>query len=259
MSLTWEQVAEIRTELDAHIAGSGLRPLARMLGERYDVTDDTILEVWAGRTHAAVEPTDLPRLDTEAQGKPGSARWLAWHAISEHGSAQKYTELQGLLALLLARPAPRHIVEIGGYFGGTLWALDQLREKPGHLICVDLLVMDGKMEGAAGVDYELVQADSHDPATRQRVEELLAGDPVDFLFIDGDHSLAGATADWDMYSPLVRPGGVVAFHDTGIEHENQSAHEVIPLWLRLTETHDTVHIFGTHEENHWGGIGVVFL
>jgi predicted O-methyltransferase YrrM len=36
---------------------------------------------------------------------------------------------------------------------------------------------------------------------------------VDFLFVDGDHSLEGVTRDYELYAPLVRPGGVVAFHD----------------------------------------------
>jgi predicted O-methyltransferase YrrM len=39
-------------------------------------------------------------------------------------------------------------------------------------------------------------------------------DPVDFVFIDGDHSEAGLLADWDAWSPLVEPGGIVALHDS---------------------------------------------
>jgi len=37
--------------------------------------------------------------------------------------------------------------------------------------------------------------------------------PIDFLFIDGDHSYAGVKSDFEMFAPLVRAGGVVAFHD----------------------------------------------
>jgi predicted O-methyltransferase YrrM len=36
---------------------------------------------------------------------------------------------------------------------------------------------------------------------------------VDFVFIDGDHSPDGVRDDWDAWSPHVKPGGVVAFHD----------------------------------------------
>ena len=37
--------------------------------------------------------------------------------------------------------------------------------------------------------------------------------PIDFLFIDGDHSEEGCRRDWDMWHGFVEPGGVVAFHD----------------------------------------------
>ena len=37
--------------------------------------------------------------------------------------------------------------------------------------------------------------------------------PVDFVFIDGDHSPEGVREDWEVWSPHVPPGGVVAFHD----------------------------------------------
>jgi predicted O-methyltransferase YrrM len=38
--------------------------------------------------------------------------------------------------------------------------------------------------------------------------------PVDFVFIDGDHSEHGLLADWSAWSPLVEPGGIVALHDS---------------------------------------------
>ena len=38
--------------------------------------------------------------------------------------------------------------------------------------------------------------------------------PVDFVFIDGDHSEDGLLADWRAWSPLVEPGGIVALHDS---------------------------------------------
>lgn len=37
---------------------------------------------------------------------------------------------------------------------------------------------------------------------------------VDFIFIDGDHSFAGLEGDWNGWSPLVAPGGIVALHDS---------------------------------------------
>jgi predicted O-methyltransferase YrrM len=40
-----------------------------------------------------------------------------------------------------------------------------------------------------------------------------AAGPADLVFIDGDHSEAGVRTDWEQWSPLVAPGGVVLFHD----------------------------------------------
>jgi len=36
---------------------------------------------------------------------------------------------------------------------------------------------------------------------------------VDFLFIDGDHSLECCRSDFENYSPLIKVGGLVALHD----------------------------------------------
>jgi predicted O-methyltransferase YrrM len=41
----------------------------------------------------------------------------------------------------------------------------------------------------------------------------LKDNKVDFLFIDADHSYEGVKKDFEMYSPLVRKGGIIAFHD----------------------------------------------
>ena len=38
--------------------------------------------------------------------------------------------------------------------------------------------------------------------------------PIDFIFIDGDHSYEGVKRDWELFVPHVKPFGVVVFHDT---------------------------------------------
>jgi predicted O-methyltransferase YrrM len=38
--------------------------------------------------------------------------------------------------------------------------------------------------------------------------------PVDFVFVDGDHSEAGLLSDWNAWSGLVEPAGIVALHDS---------------------------------------------
>lgn len=57
----------------------------------------------------------------------------------------------------------------------------------------------------------LITGRSEDSGTLERVRACL--DSIDVLFIDRDHSYEAAARDWSIYHNLVRPGGIVAFHD----------------------------------------------
>jgi hypothetical protein len=37
---------------------------------------------------------------------------------------------------------------------------------------------------------------------------------ADILFIDGDHSYSGVKTDYEMYKDVVKPGGIIVFHDS---------------------------------------------
>jgi hypothetical protein len=41
---------------------------------------------------------------------------------------------------------------------------------------------------------------------------------IDFLFIDADHSFGGVKEDFDTLYPMLKPGGLVAFHDVDRTH-----------------------------------------
>jgi hypothetical protein len=85
---------------------------------------------------------------------------------------------------------------------------------------------------------------------------MLEGELLDFLFIDGDHSLKGVEQDWLDYGPLVRAGGIVAFHDikTCTYHVRAGCY-VHDFWASLSGTKMELR----SDENVWGGIGVVFV
>ena len=38
-------------------------------------------------------------------------------------------------------------------------------------------------------------------------------EPIDLLFIDGNHDYEAVLQDYEQWSPLVKPGGMIAFHD----------------------------------------------
>jgi predicted O-methyltransferase YrrM len=137
---------------------------------------------------------------------------------------QERAELVQLLQLL-QKTTPRTIVEIGTGSGGTLFLLARVARPDATLISVDL--PHGEFGGGypswrvplfrafAGEQQhiELIRANSHLDATRAKVARLLAGRPLDFLFIDGDHTYEGVRTDFTMYGSLVGTGGIVAFHD----------------------------------------------
>jgi predicted O-methyltransferase YrrM len=43
---------------------------------------------------------------------------------------------------------------------------------------------------------------------------------LDFLFVDGDHSLEGIKRDWADWSPRMAAGGIIALHDTRLPAHN---------------------------------------
>lgn len=180
---------------------------------------------------------------------------VAREAILTHNALQKGGELAGFLALV-ADVDPQVVVEIGSDVGGTLWAWQQLSSHP-RVIGVTLA--DGPFGSAARVEVnghgcEIVYGDSHNPATVDRLTGLLEGSPVDVLFIDGDHTYQGVKSDFEMFSPLVRPGGVIGFHDI-CDHPNVAACKVKAFWDSLVWDGDREEI--VTDPPIWGGIGVL--
>ena len=129
------------------------------------------------------------------------------------------------LAELIRLQKPRTVLEIGTAAGGTLFLLSRMAAPDAHLVSVDL------PGGACGGGYpswrgdiyrrfaapeqrmSLFRADSHSTETLERVKQLLDGSAVDVLFIDGDHTYEGVKRDFELYSPLVRDGGLIGLHD----------------------------------------------
>jgi len=92
-----------------------------------------------------------------------------------------------------------------------------------------------------GQTIHLIRGDSHDPATLDLTRRYLDGHDADFLFIDADHTESGVRSDYAMYSPLVRAGGIIAFHAIGI---NRPEYGVKKLWQELSATQPSRSILG---------------
>jgi predicted O-methyltransferase YrrM len=160
------------------------------------------------------------------------------------------------------------VVEIGTAKGGTLYIWARTNPQAELIVSIDL---PGGLFGG-GYDkrrvrlykeftydrlatrMECLRCDSHAASSLEQLKAILAGRAIDFLYIDGDHAYDGVKMDFQIYAPLVRKGGLVAFHDivtTG------NGHDVCLFWNEVKARYP-------HEEfvqNRSGsmGIGVLHL
>ena len=87
------------------------------------------------------------------------------------------------------------------------------------------------------------------------VKKKLPADGLDLLFIDGDHTYDGVRRDYEMYSPLVKPGGVIVFHDICTHAAELNCH-VDQFWNELKQ--DRAHLeFVENPAQGMYGIGVI--
>lgn len=169
------------------------------------------------------------------------------------------------LAEMVKKQSCKYIMEIGTFRGGTLFVFSQLAAPGATVISLDFhSSFFGRVYGALqkpllrkfvrnGKSLFMIREDSHLPQTLNAIRRILNGHELDFLFIDGDHSYEGVREDFMMYSPLVREGGLIAFHDIA---ESGGSREVHRLWSELKpnyDHHEFIHVTGDRAM----GIGVL--
>ena len=135
-----------------------------------------------------------------------------------------HTEGEAEVLRRLAGTAGR-VVEIGVYEGSSSVVLVDAMAPDAILHLVDPYVETALRAGWRGVEQATrrtvgrAAARHGGPQLRWHVctsEEAARGwpgNPVDLVFIDGDHSAEAARLDWEMWSPHVPSGGHVVFHD----------------------------------------------
>jgi predicted O-methyltransferase YrrM len=148
---------------------------------------------------------------------------------------------------------PKYIVEVGTAGGGTLLLWSRIADPNATIVTIDL--PGGEFGGGSSFlrvplfrrlplptqTLHLIRGDSHQQSTVELTKSYLGGNPADFLFIDADHTEPGVRSDYGMYSPLVRKGGMVAFHDIAI---TRPEYGVRKLWLELKNGRQTREIIG---------------
>ena len=181
--------------------------------------------------------------------------------------AQVLQEIEALLNIVNQHKIDI-MLEIGTCSGGTLFLFSHILNGNAKLISLDMPQGDF---GAGYKDYKmpfytnfahgnqtvhLVRADSHSKASLKKIEGLLKGVKLDFLFIDGDHTYEGVKKDFEMYSPLVRKGGLIAFHDIAI-HTTESGCNVHQFWEEIKCSYKYEELIKDVNQK-WAGIGVLY-
>jgi predicted O-methyltransferase YrrM len=176
---------------------------------------------------------------------------------------QIHSEIVALLHLVRDLH-PQRVLEIGTASGGTLFLFATVAPPDGKLVSVDwepyrdhpcnparLRLYRHFAQGRQTI--RVLKADTHDTSTVARVKQELEGQ-VDFLFIDGDHSYEGVARDAELYLPLVRPGGIAAFHDVCPDHA-RNATGVADWWRDFSRSHAADEIIEDRKQAGYG-IGI---
>ena len=195
---------------------------------------------------------------------------LAKTAIKK-GAMQKAKELSSLISFLKKRKLSI-IVEIGTAKGGTFYVWCKIAQPKAVIISIDL------PNGIFGGGYTLndtkkfrkykhgkqklhfLRNDSHKQSTKKKLIEILNGNKIDFLMIDGDHRYAGVKKDFQSYSPLVKQNGIIAFHDI-LFHPEIPKCKVDKLWNEIKTNYKHKEFIDKNdicERGQWGGIGIIY-
>jgi predicted O-methyltransferase YrrM len=168
---------------------------------------------------------------------------------------------------VLQKARLRTVVEIGTARGGSLLLFCCIAVSDASIVSIDL--PGGNFGGGYSAwrvplyrDFaresqkiHLLRADSHSDLTFENLMSILSGRPVDFLFIDGDHTYDGVRRDFELYSPLVGEGGIIGFHDIAALAPDGS-YGVRRLWDELKLTYKWHEIIADPNQ-HGFGIGLL--
>jgi hypothetical protein len=140
--------------------------------------------------------------------------------------------------------SPRLVVEIGVMRNPGIQNTTQtvLEMKPDTCAYVGIDIEDRSYVKNYGTNIYTLQIDSADTST---IKEYLSrfNIPIDYLFIDGLHSIYQVGKEIDLIS-LVRKGGVIGFHDISV-HTGPNA------WMDAFDP-DKFEIYKFHAEGDWG-------
>jgi cephalosporin hydroxylase len=176
---------------------------------------------------------------------------------------QSRYEIYNLLQVLAQR-RPKILLEIGSANGGTLFLFCHIASEDATLISLDIdnvlwkkLLFKYFLRGKQKI--VIIKGDSHDPKIFNDIKKILGNCKIDFLFHDADHSYEGVKKDFEMYSPLVRKGGIIAFHDIVTNSVIcPYGWDVSKFWNEIKNRYNYMEIV-ENKNQITGGIGILFV
>jgi hypothetical protein len=163
------------------------------------------------------------------------------HSVPKEMSDMNLSKVREFFGRLVS---PRLVVEIGVMRNPGIQNTTQtvLEMKPDTCAYVGIDIEDRSYVKNYGTNIYTLQIDSADTST---IKEYLSrfNTPIDYLFIDGLHSIYQVGKEIDLIS-LVRKGGVIGFHDISV-HTGPNA------WMDAFDP-DKFEIYKFHAEGDWG-------
>jgi predicted O-methyltransferase YrrM len=185
------------------------------------------------------------------------AMWTVGLAKAETQTSQDERACLTRLAM-----GKRRLAEIGVWHGVSTCCLRNAMAPDGVLFCIDpfpvgrlgfsaqRIIARRELSKIRNGQLRWVQTTGVQAAASYDIKK---DGPIEFLFIDGDHSFQGLREDWLAWSPLIAQGGSVGLHDSrsSATRRIDDAGSVIftrdviscDERFKLIETVDTVSIF----------------
>ena len=142
---------------------------------------------------------------------------------------------------LVEQYKPRLVVELGTCTGGSTGYLAAGCPET-RVISVDMLQHPETVKRlSVFANVELWTYNTNDRKLREALEKEVA---IDILFIDTEHTYGQTSTEFDMYAPLVQPGGLILLDDIKMNGMNR-------FWDHLEMSKLSL------DHLHWSGFGVV--
>lgn len=181
------------------------------------------------------------------------------------GLLQSDWEFRSMLSVVLSYTDLNSFLEIGAFKGGSLYLLIKHMSVSGSAFVIDrkdptfngdvaVTLSEWKTWVVPGQTLDITYRDSH---SNEAFDEFVKNMEIhqvkclDLLFMDGDHCYEGVKKDYEMYSPFVRVGGIIAFHDIS---PNGPVFEVPKAWGEIKKGKKYMEIL---ERDDYMGIGCI--